>query len=63
MNVERGIDRELLWKGNNGVVCSAYDTHVGEKVSIKTIDDVFEHICDATFFVKSSYFDSYVIET
>ncbi|KAI6683841.1 hypothetical protein NL676_029754 [Syzygium grande] len=39
---------EVIGKGSYGVVCSAYDTHVGEKVAIKKINDIFEHVSDAT---------------
>ncbi|KAL8486319.1 hypothetical protein ACS0TY_022650 [Phlomoides rotata] len=39
---------EVVGKGSYGVVCSAYDTHVGEKVAIKKINDIFEHVSDAT---------------
>ncbi|PIN05460.1 Mitogen-activated protein kinase [Handroanthus impetiginosus] len=38
---------EVIGKGSYGVVCSAIDTHTGEKVAIKKIHDVFEHISDA----------------
>jgi len=31
-----------------GVVCSATDTKTGQKVAIKKITDVFEHVSDAT---------------
>ncbi|GMH08385.1 hypothetical protein Nepgr_010225 [Nepenthes gracilis] len=39
---------EVIGKGSYGVVCSAYDTHFGEKVAIKKINDIFEHVSDAT---------------
>ncbi|GMH29274.1 hypothetical protein Nepgr_031117 [Nepenthes gracilis] len=39
---------EVIGKGSYGVVCSAYDTHHGEKVAIKKINDIFEHVSDAT---------------
>ncbi|XVF28265.1 hypothetical protein REPUB_Repub15cG0014900 [Reevesia pubescens] len=39
---------EVIGKGSYGVVCSAYDTHTGEKVAIKKINDIFEHASDAT---------------
>ncbi|KZV15845.1 mitogen-activated protein kinase 13, partial [Dorcoceras hygrometricum] len=39
---------EVIGKGSYGVVCSAYDTHLGEKVAIKKINDIFEHVSDAT---------------
>lgn len=38
---------EVIGKGSYGVVCAAVDTHTGEKVAIKKIHDVFEHISDA----------------
>jgi len=38
----------VIGKGSYGVVCSAVDTHTGEKVAIKKINDVFEHVSDAT---------------
>ncbi|KAI4308084.1 hypothetical protein L6164_031196 [Bauhinia variegata] len=39
--------QEIVGKGSYGVVCSAIDTHTGEKVAIKKIHDIFEHISDA----------------
>ncbi|KAJ6790628.1 mitogen-activated protein kinase 15-like [Iris pallida] len=39
---------EVIGKGSYGVVCSAVDTHAGEKVAIKKINDIFEHVSDAT---------------
>ncbi|ONK61654.1 uncharacterized protein A4U43_C08F32200 [Asparagus officinalis] len=39
---------EVIGKGSYGVVCSAIDTHAGEKVAIKKINDIFEHVSDAT---------------
>ncbi|KAI3880355.1 hypothetical protein MKW92_044160 [Papaver armeniacum] len=39
---------EVIGKGSYGVVASAYDTHTGEKVAIKKINDIFEHVSDAT---------------
>ncbi|XP_057805973.1 mitogen-activated protein kinase 15-like [Salvia miltiorrhiza] len=39
---------EVIGKGSYGVVCSAYDTRSGEKVAIKKINDIFEHVSDAT---------------
>ncbi|MCD7463111.1 mitogen-activated protein kinase [Datura stramonium] len=39
---------KVTGKGSYGVVCSAYNTHLGEKVAIKKINDIFEHISDAT---------------
>ncbi|GMI65567.1 MAP kinase 19, ARABIDOPSIS THALIANA MAP KINASE 19 [Hibiscus trionum] len=38
---------EVIGKGSYGVVCAALDTHTGEKVAIKKIQDVFEHMSDA----------------
>ncbi|KAM3395947.1 mitogen-activated protein kinase 19 [Capsicum galapagoense] len=38
---------EVIGKGSYGVVCAALDTHTGEKVAIKKITDIFEHISDA----------------
>ncbi|KAI3466010.1 hypothetical protein Pfo_022673 [Paulownia fortunei] len=38
---------EIIGKGSYGVVCAAIDTHTGEKVAIKKITDIFEHISDA----------------
>ncbi|CAH9096112.1 unnamed protein product [Cuscuta europaea] len=38
---------EIIGKGSYGVVCAAIDTHTGEKVAIKKINDIFEHISDA----------------
>ncbi|XP_044493228.1 mitogen-activated protein kinase 20-like [Mangifera indica] len=39
--------QEVIGKGSYGVVCSAIDTQTGEKVAIKKINDIFEHISDA----------------
>ncbi|KAE9596342.1 hypothetical protein Lal_00048807 [Lupinus albus] len=39
--------QEVIGKGSYGVVCSAIDTHTAEKVAIKKIHDIFEHISDA----------------
>ncbi|GAA0186665.1 non-receptor serine/threonine protein kinase [Lithospermum erythrorhizon] len=39
---------EVVGKGSYGVVFSTYDTHLGGKVAIKKINDVFEHVSDAT---------------
>ena len=39
---------EIIGKGSYGIVCSALDTHTGEKVAIKRINDIFEHVSDAT---------------
>jgi serine/threonine protein kinase len=35
-----------------GVVCSAVDNFTGEKVAIKKITNVFEHVSDATRIVR-----------
>ncbi|XP_014515807.1 mitogen-activated protein kinase 9 [Vigna radiata var. radiata] len=40
--------QEVVGKGSYGVVGSAVDTHTGERVAIKKISDVFEHVSDAT---------------
>ncbi|KAL3693600.1 hypothetical protein R1sor_007251 [Riccia sorocarpa] len=40
--------QEVIGQGSYGVVCSAIDTHTGEKVAIKKINDIFEHVSDAT---------------
>ncbi|KAF7123766.1 hypothetical protein RHSIM_Rhsim12G0139300 [Rhododendron simsii] len=40
--------QEVVGKGSYGVVGSAIDTHNGERVAIKKINDVFEHVSDAT---------------
>ncbi|MCO5602972.1 hypothetical protein L7F22_057114 [Adiantum nelumboides] len=40
--------QEVIGKGSYGVVCSAIDTHTGEKVAIKKINEIFEHVSDAT---------------
>nr|KAJ0220386.1 hypothetical protein LSAT_V11C200095040 [Lactuca sativa] len=34
---------QIIGKRSTGIVCSVYDTHVGEKVAIKKINDIFEH--------------------
>uniref|UniRef100_A0A0E0FQ58 mitogen-activated protein kinase n=1 Tax=Oryza nivara TaxID=4536 RepID=A0A0E0FQ58_ORYNI len=39
---------EVVGKGSYGVVAAAVDTHTGGRVAIKKINDVFEHISDAT---------------
>ncbi|KAH6556408.1 hypothetical protein KP509_1Z181600 [Ceratopteris richardii] len=39
---------EIIGKGSYGVVCSAIDKKTGEKVAIKKINDIFEHVSDAT---------------
>lgn len=38
----------MVGKGSYGVVGSAIDTRTGERVAIKKINDVFEHVSDAT---------------
>ncbi|CAH8390385.1 unnamed protein product [Eruca vesicaria subsp. sativa] len=40
--------QQVVGKGSYGVVGSAIDTHTGERVAIKKINDVFDHISDAT---------------
>ncbi|OEL35377.1 Mitogen-activated protein kinase 16, partial [Dichanthelium oligosanthes] len=39
---------EVVGKGSYGVVAAAVDTCTGERVAIKKINGVFEHISDAT---------------
>ncbi|KAI0516141.1 hypothetical protein KFK09_008813 [Dendrobium nobile] len=39
---------EVIGRGSYGIVGSAVDTKTGEKVAIKKINDVFEHVSDAT---------------
>lgn len=36
--------QEVIGKGSSGIVCSAYDTHLGKNVAIKKINDIFEHV-------------------
>ncbi|GAB2270300.1 Mitogen-activated protein kinase 8 [Dionaea muscipula] len=40
--------QEVIGKGSYGIVGSAIDGHTGERVAIKKINDVFEHVSDAT---------------
>lgn len=40
--------QEVIGKGSYGVVAAAIDTHTGQRVAIKKINDVFEHVSDAT---------------
>ncbi|KAJ8769269.1 hypothetical protein K2173_002197 [Erythroxylum novogranatense] len=40
--------QEVVGKGSYGVVASAVDTHTGERVAIKKMDNIFEHVSDAT---------------
>ncbi|XP_038707821.1 mitogen-activated protein kinase 17-like [Tripterygium wilfordii] len=39
---------EVVGRGSYGVVVSAIDTHTGEKVAIKKMTNIFEHVSDAT---------------
>ncbi|KAK2982924.1 hypothetical protein RJ640_006338 [Escallonia rubra] len=39
---------EVIDKGSYGFIYSAYDTHLGEKVTIQKINDILEHVSDAT---------------
>jgi serine/threonine protein kinase len=39
--------QEVIGRGSYGTVASAIDTHTGERVAIKKINDVFEHVSDA----------------
>ncbi|KAF6986376.1 hypothetical protein CFC21_004143 [Triticum aestivum] len=38
---------EIIGKGSYGVVCSAIDRQTGDKVAIKKVSNIFEHITDA----------------
>ena len=40
--------QEVVGKGSYGVVASAIDTHTGERVAIKKMNSIFEHVSDAT---------------
>ncbi|MCD7453928.1 Mitogen-activated protein kinase 9 [Datura stramonium] len=40
--------QEVVGKGSYGVVAAAVDTHTGKKVAIKKINNVFEHVSEAT---------------
>uniref|UniRef100_A0A061QPF2 Mitogen-activated protein kinase 16-like isoform x1 n=1 Tax=Tetraselmis sp. GSL018 TaxID=582737 RepID=A0A061QPF2_9CHLO len=40
--------KEVIGKGSYGVVCSATDNYTGETVAIKKINNVFDHVSDAT---------------
>ena len=40
--------QEVVGKGSYGVVASAIDTHTGERVAIKKMNNIFEHVSDAT---------------
>ncbi|KAF3337551.1 Mitogen-activated protein kinase 12 [Carex littledalei] len=40
--------QEVIGKGSYGVVAAAIDTRTGQQVAIKKINDVFEHVSDAT---------------
>ncbi|KAK6146784.1 hypothetical protein DH2020_020653 [Rehmannia glutinosa] len=40
--------QEVVGKGSYGVVAAAIDTHTGEKVAIKKINNIFEHVPEAT---------------
>jgi serine/threonine protein kinase len=39
--------QEIIGKGSYGVVCSAIDQNTGDKVAIKKISNIFEHLSDA----------------
>ncbi|KAF6992023.1 hypothetical protein CFC21_009062 [Triticum aestivum] len=38
---------EIIGKGSYGVVCSAIDRQTGDRVAIKKVSNIFEHITDA----------------
>uniref|UniRef100_A0A2P2M7B1 mitogen-activated protein kinase n=1 Tax=Rhizophora mucronata TaxID=61149 RepID=A0A2P2M7B1_RHIMU len=40
--------QEVVGRGSYGVVASAIDTHTGERVAIKKMNNIFEHVSDAT---------------
>lgn len=40
--------QEVVGKGSYGVVASAVDTYSGERVAIKKMNNIFEHVSDAT---------------
>ncbi|EPS61212.1 hypothetical protein M569_13587, partial [Genlisea aurea] len=40
--------QEVIGKGSYGVVAAAVDTRTGEKVAIKKITNIFEHVSEAT---------------
>ncbi|KAG8086527.1 hypothetical protein GUJ93_ZPchr0010g9861 [Zizania palustris] len=39
--------QEVIGKGSYGVVCSAIDLHTKQKVAIKKVHNIFEHVSDA----------------
>lgn len=42
--VSRYKVKEIIGEGNSSIVCSAYDTHTGEMVAIKKINNIFENV-------------------
>ncbi|KAF6153060.1 hypothetical protein GIB67_034782 [Kingdonia uniflora] len=44
--------QEVIGKGSYGVVRSEVDTHTGERVGIKKIHDIFEHVYDVTCILR-----------
>ena len=44
--------QEVAGKGSYGVVGFVIDTHTSERVAIKKINDVFEHLSDATLILR-----------
>lgn len=42
--VSRYKVKEIIGEGNSSIVCSAYDTHTGEMVAIKKINNIFENL-------------------
>ena len=47
-DIGRYTIKEIIGKGSYGVVCSAVDNTNNEKVAIKRINNVFDHVSDAT---------------
>uniref|UniRef100_A0A0E0A3B9 mitogen-activated protein kinase n=1 Tax=Oryza glumipatula TaxID=40148 RepID=A0A0E0A3B9_9ORYZ len=39
--------QEVIGKGSYGIVCSAIDLHTRQKVAIKKVHNIFEHVSDA----------------
>ncbi|GAB2278064.1 Mitogen-activated protein kinase 19 [Dionaea muscipula] len=45
---------EVIGKGSYGIVCAAIDTHTREKVAIKKLNNIFEHISDAVRILRET---------